>query len=222
MIIKIDTGGKKLVMVFDFDGTITEEDIFDSIFNRYADPEWWEAHRDYHDEKITLKEAYLKMAEYFRGKKEDLYRFLEEKALLRKGFKELLARLNTSGIRSMIVSNGFDIYIDYLLRLWQIEYAEADLRCHHAKIVGGRFIPTFNEHRDLKHDRCLIGKAEVVEELQQAGNFVGFAGNGYSDTPASRIADLAFARDRLADYCKENGIDFVPFTDFDDIRNHLF
>ena len=222
MTIKIDTGGKDLVMAFDFDGTITEEDIFDSIFARYAGPEWWEAHRDYHDEKITLKEAYLEMAKHFRGEEEDLYRFLEEKARLRQGFKELLGRLNGSGVRTLIVSNGFDIYLDYLLRLWKIEIPEDDVRSHHAEIASGRFIPSFNEHRELKHDRCLIGKAEVVEELQKEGKFVGFAGNGHSDTPAARIADLVFARDQMADYCRKNGIAFIPFATFDDISACLF
>jgi len=209
-------------MVFDFDGTITEEDIFDGLFSRYASPEFWEAHRAYHDREISMKEAYLAMAEHFRGERDKIYSFLRKEARLREGFKELHHRLAGAGIRSLIVSNGFDIYLDYLVKLWNLGFKDRDIICHHAEIIDGRFIPSFREHRDLRHTSCLIGKAEIIRELQGEGAFVAFAGNGYSDTPAAHVADLVFARDRLADYCREERLTFIPFLTFREVESYLF
>jgi len=222
MSLKINTGGKPFVTVFDFDGTITEEDIFDGLFSRYAGPECWEAHQAYHDREISLKEAYLEMAEHFQGNLEDIHSFLQEEAVLRYGFRELHNRLTAEGARSMIVSNGFDIYLEYLLKLWHLEFPREDVICHHAEIKDGKFIPTFREHRKLRHTNCLIGKAETIREIQQDGAFVAFAGNGYSDTPAAHVADLVFGRQRLEEYCREKKIPFVPFSTFTEVQDYLF
>ena len=222
MPLKIDTGGKPFTMVFDFDGTITEEDMFDGLFSRYAHPKYWEAHQAYHDREISLKDAYLGMAEHFRGSLEDIHSFLRREAMLRDGFRELHERLTVEGARSMIVSNGFDIYLEYLVKLWNLGFAQEDVICHHAEIKDGQFIPTFREHRELRHTNCLIGKAETIRELQQEGAFVAFAGNGYSDTPAAHVADLVFGRQRLEKYCREKKIPFVPFSTFTEVEHYLF
>ena len=220
--LKINTGGKDLVMVFDFDGTITEEDVFDSIFYEFGRPRWREAHRAYLKFEISMEEAYIMISDHFRGSPEEVYSFIRRAARLRKGFKELLERLNRRQIPVMIVSNGFDLYLFHLLDFWKIDYSNIDIRCHHAEIRKNRFLPDFNVHVNLKHDRCLIGKAEILEELKGKGKFACFAGNGLSDTPASRQADLLFARDHLADYCRKNRINFIPFTDFYDVIKYLF
>jgi 2-hydroxy-3-keto-5-methylthiopentenyl-1-phosphate phosphatase len=220
--LKIDTGGKRFAMVFDFDGTITEEDVFDSLFYRFAHPDWLEAHRDYHHQVITMEEAYLLMTRSFTGSVEEVRDFVRKTARLRKGFKRLLEKLRGNGTRTLIISNGFDLYLFYLLDLWEVDRRDLEIRCHHAEIKDRSFIPAFRQHVNLRHDQCLIGKAEAIEELQAEGYFVAFAGNGLSDTPASHVADLIFARAELADYCRKEGIDFIPFRDFFDLSTRLF
>ena len=205
---------KKTAMVFDFDGTITEEDVFDAIFSHYADPAWWKIHKKYHDREMTLKEAYTGMARYFRGSLPDLHDFLDSRARLRKGFRQLLKLLIKQGVEVIIASNGFDLYINYLLHLWEIDCSGIEVRCHHAEIRDHRFIPTFAEHPELKHRNCLIGKAEIIEGLQASGRQVCFFGNGYSDTPAAEVADLVFARAILADYCERKDIKYFYLNDF--------
>lgn len=222
MPLQIDTGGKPFTIVFDFDGTITEEDIFDGLFARYADPKCWETHQAYHDREISLKEAYLGMAAHFQGSREDIYSFLRNEAQLRDGFRELHERLTSDGVRSIIISNGFDIYIEYLIKLWDLGFSEENIFCHHAEIRGDQFIPIFREHEKLSHHNCLIGKAEKILELQQDGAFVAFAGNGYSDTPAAHVSDLVFGRQRLEEYCQEEKISFIPFSTFTEVEEYLF
>jgi len=220
--LKIDAGGKPAVMIFDFDGTITEEDIFDALFRRFADPACWEAHRAYHDRELSMKETYREMSRYFHASLPEIHRFLHDKARLRKGFKKLCGALDAAGIERMIVSNGFDLYLHYLVDLWDLDFTENQIFCHSAGIENGRFIPRFREHRNLSADNCLIGKAEIVREEREKGKFIIFAGNGFSDTPAAHDADLVVARQRLADYCRTKEIPFVPFSTFQEVTTHLF
>jgi hypothetical protein len=50
-----------------------------------------------------------------------------------------------------------------------------------------------------------------------------FIGDGVSDLPAARQADVLFARRglRLEEYCKENNIPYIPFDTFADIQREL-
>lgn len=50
-----------------------------------------------------------------------------------------------------------------------------------------------------------------------------FIGDGVSDLPAAREADVLFARRGLAldDYCRENNIPFIPFDTFSDIKAEI-
>jgi len=215
------TPDKKTALVFDFDGTITGEDVFDAIFSRYADPAWWKIHKKYHNREMTLKEAYTRMARHFRGSLPELHNFLDRRARLRRGFRQLLAWLKERGSKIVIASNGFDLYIDYLLRRWRIDLTGIEVHRHHAEIRGRRFLPTFAEHPGLRHPHCLIGKAEIIEELRASGNRVCFFGNGYSDTAAAGAADLVFARAILAEHCAREGIEYLHFNDFMEVISAL-
>ena len=50
-----------------------------------------------------------------------------------------------------------------------------------------------------------------------------FIGDGVSDLPAAREADVLFARRglRLEEYCQENNISYIPFDTFADIQSKL-
>ncbi len=211
----------KPAVVFDFDGTITDIDVFDSLFAEFADPAWLDAHRAYHEDECGLEEAYHRMVVHFRAAWRDVADFLDRRIGLREGFRELTAELREKRVRTLIVSNGFDLYIDYLLDRWGIERDDFEIICHHARIEGDRFVPSFRRHSELEHAHCLIGKAEIVSRLKSEGYSVAFCGDGYSDTPASRVADLVFARGDLARFCRKNGIAFRYLDDFFTVRERL-
>ena len=208
-------------MVFDFDATVTDVDVFDSLFAEFADPAWLVAHRAYHENECGLEEAYHRMIAHFRGSRQDVTKFLDTRIGLRPGFKELMAYLEEEGIKTLIVSNGFDLYINDLLDRWEIDRRQLEIICHHARIEGERFVPEFRRHADLKHAHCLIGKAEIITRLRMEGYFVAFCGDGYSDTPAARVADLVFARGHLARFCRAEKIAFHRFDNFISVLRRL-
>jgi 2-hydroxy-3-keto-5-methylthiopentenyl-1-phosphate phosphatase len=50
---------------------------------------------------------------------------------------------------------------------------------------------------------------------------VAFVGEGASDRYGALYADVAFAKDRLVDIAGRDGVPFVAWETFDDVRRHL-
>ena len=48
-----------------------------------------------------------------------------------------------------------------------------------------------------------------------------YVGDGYSDRCVAEAAKRVFARDGLAKYLAERGVEFEPFTDFVDLETRL-
>lgn len=86
-----------------------------------------------------------------------------------------------------------------------------------------------HEGTALGHDKALsIQEARAAAEADLAGDdgtvpLIVFIGDGVSDLPAARQADVLFARRglRLEEYCVENSIAYVPFDTFADVRREL-
>src|SRR5439155_19923004 len=53
------------------------------------------------------------------------------------------------------------------------------------------------------------------------GGAVAFVGEGYSDRFGAVYADVTFAKHHLATLCEQEGIPFLPWQDYDDVRRGL-
>lgn len=98
-----------------------------------------------------------------------------------------------------------------------------------AKIAhdGSKWEAVWRHDTDLGHD-----KAQSINEYRQTAALeadngtiplIVFIGDGVSDLPAAREADVLFARRglRLEEYCVEHSIPFTPFDTFADIQREV-
>jgi 2,3-diketo-5-methylthio-1-phosphopentane phosphatase len=98
-----------------------------------------------------------------------------------------------------------------------------------AKIAddGSEWKPVWRHDTELGHDKALsIAEAREEAELTcEDGTIplIVFIGDGVSDLPAARQADVLFARRglRLEEYCVENKISYIPFDTFADIETEV-
>jgi len=92
---------------------------------------------------------------------------------------------------------------------------------------GSEWKPVWRHDTELGHDKALsITEARKEAELQcEDGTIplIVFIGDGVSDLPAAREADVLFARRglRLEEYCVENGIKYTPFDTFADVEREV-
>lgn len=92
---------------------------------------------------------------------------------------------------------------------------------------GSQWKPVWRHDTELGHDKALsITEAREEAQLEcEDGTIplIVFIGDGVSDLPAARQADVLFARRglRLEEYCIEHKIAYVPFDTFADIQKEV-
>lgn len=79
----------------------------------------------------------------------------------------------------------------------------------------------------LGHDKAISMKEARRDAIEACGDdavpLVVFIGDGVSDLPAAREADVLFAKKglRLEEYCQEHKIAYIPFVTFADIQREI-
>lgn len=152
-----------------------------------------------------------------KSDKRTLIEYTRRHAQLRPGFPELLDFCEKNKFEFVIVSNGFDFYIDVVLN---------DLGLNHIKTVYGK--TEFN-HNGLAVKYFSPAGIEMMSGFKEAytrlymeqGYRIIYIGNGISDIPAARLSYRIFARDDLLVHCSEAKLNCVPFADMYDVVKGL-
>ena len=95
----------------------------------------------------------------------------------------------------------------------------------HAKIIsnhgvfrGEFFEITFpNDYSGCKNNAGTC-KCKIVSDLKQEYKNVVYIGDGVSDFCVADKADVLYAKSKLLNYCKDKGIECVPYSSFKDIE----
>ena len=210
---------EKLFIACDFDGTITRNDTLHLIVARYGEPGLWEAIEPrLRAGEMTLEQA---MQEEFAGVRatfEQVRELVLREAGLRAGFPEFVAWARDGGHRLVVLSSGFRSVIDAVLRRWglghlEVASHEAEFTPHGCRLVWA----DRGERCDACGRRCK--RHDVRTRLD--GEAMVLIGDGVSDRCAARMADVVFARDHLARDLTVDGVPFVPFEDFHEVRQAL-
>jgi 2,3-diketo-5-methylthio-1-phosphopentane phosphatase len=197
-----------LVLLTDFDFTISQVDVGDLVVETLSPPSaevvercrageagskvWW---RD-SMAKCSLDEA-LALADtvdvdpYFPG---------------------FAAWAAEQQIPLAIVSDGFWFYIQRILGKAGLE--GLPVFCNEMPRTGTLEFP----HANPACDRCGCCKAGVVKRLREMGARVIYIGDGTSDFYASAFADWVFAKGSLAGHLERSGSPFYPFDTFADVH----
>ena len=92
---------------------------------------------------------------------------------------------------------------------------------------GSQWTPIWRHANELGHDKELSIKeykeAAKIESEDGSIPMIIFIGDGVSDLPAARNADVLFARRglRLEEYCLEHKIPYIPFDTFADVQREV-
>lgn len=208
----------RYIMLADFDGTAAERDVQQVILDALADPAAWRAiNRVWADGGMTTAERSRRQWDLISAGEAEVLAVLEDLAL-DAGFPAFAQLCEQRGYPLYVVSDGFDFYIAPLLRRAGLE--RLPVIANTLAYRGGR--PEFRFLLQRSPDQYYGNdKTYVIEQLRQSGSTVVYIGDGYSDRAAAHAADLLFAKDRLAEYCREAGIAFIPFRTFRDVCRYF-
>jgi len=215
---------KKPILFLDFDGTITKRDAVDAILESFADSRWLEIEEDWKQGRIGSRECLTAQMRLVRATKDQIDALLDS-IEIDEGFVKLLDACAERGVEAHIISDGFDYCINRILTRpalnLKARLTGARVFSSHLEAARDRWqvdFPSF--HRSCGHG-CATCKPAIMSLLNPNGGPTIFVGDGLSDKYAAASTDLVFAKDTLADYCRESQIEHRPYHNLTEVAEHL-
>lgn len=204
-------------LVVDFDGTACRQDVSELLLDAFGEP-GWEAYDEAVDRgEMGLREAARHQAAMLHGSREAMLAYALERAELDPTFPPFVAWARSRGLPLEVVSDGFAFYIRPMLERAGL----GDLPVLTNEMVfDGR--PTLLHPNG--HPACVgcgTCKMLAVQRLRADHGPVAFVGEGQSDRYGALYADVVFAKDALAPICERDGVPYLPWETFDDVRTAL-
>jgi 2-hydroxy-3-keto-5-methylthiopentenyl-1-phosphate phosphatase len=201
----------------DFDGTVTEIDLLDTIARDFGDPVVYQEVEDgLHGGTMPLREVITREFEPVRSPLHEVVDWELENVRVRSGFRDFVELAHERGWRVVIVSSGFHELIEPIL-----EREGVDVELHANRVDpstdGWRVDWRYDAECDSCGESC---KRSIVQELAGADELV-YIGDGYSDRCAAEGSDRVFATRGLAKYLDEQGVPYERFDDFHDVARSL-
>jgi 2-hydroxy-3-keto-5-methylthiopentenyl-1-phosphate phosphatase len=195
----------------DFDGTISLQDVTDSLLLRFARPGWRELEQAWSEGRIGSQDCMAGQVALLDCSRDELDAHIDGMAI-DPAFARFVARLQRDGVPLWILSDGLDHVIRSMLRRagiggvpivashlvqvntrsWALEFPHARKSCTSASAT------------------CKCAWARAAEPHP-----VLMIGDGASDVCVAGKATLTFARDRLLEHCVEVGLPHRAVGDFE-------
>lgn len=212
---------RKITIISDFDGTISERDIGHHFFGTFIPDkeQWQELLRRWKFGLVSSKECLEHEISWVKARRKDLDQFIGNETL-DPYFKDFVDFCNRRRFDILILSDGLDYYIDYLLMkfgLGFLRFKANKLVLRNGNISGIAF-PYYNM---MECTMCANCKKYHLEQLKEEGHYIIYVGNGFSDRCPAGYADMVLAKGDLLDHCQQEEIDCIPFSNFRDVEREL-
>lgn len=210
----------------DFDGTISVTDTGIAIINALELDEAWEIEHIWRAGKISSMECLARQFAMVKLSPAELYALLDTFPL-HEDFREFFGFLRERRASLVVVSDGLDFYVDYLLGRFGFSTCEGE------RVLERRYdcIPRFANHAEPGPEGVAISFPHGSPICRQCGNCklehlfrlrpqfrrVIYIGDGYSDMCPAKYADVLFAKDHLAEAAAARGMGYFPFDSFADV-----
>ncbi|MFX0145503.1 MAG: MtnX-like HAD-IB family phosphatase [Candidatus Hodarchaeota archaeon] len=205
-------GKAKFAFLCDFDGTVCPTQMMDFLYGRFAACGLEFAERWGRGE-ISTQEEIVSTFDTVSANREEMEAALDT-IEIDPHFPAFLQFCRDQDYSFAIVSDGLEWYIDYILARHDIYGVDIYANQIHFEDRGFRFeFPWYDDETPMRG----VCKPMIVRRYQDRGRVVVYAGDGKSDFEVIGVADLVFARRKLARFAREQGVDFTEFRDCRDL-----
>ncbi len=207
---------KKTVLFIDFDNTISQGDVLDSVIEKFSPTREWEtAQTAWREGRISTLECLHRQMSGLEVDATSLFEFVRQTPI-DPGFVRLQDWAAATGTEMLIVSDNFAPILNEILRHHHI--LAPPVFANALTFADGHIIPSF-PYRSATCPRCAHCKS--VHFARYEGYRTIYVGDGLSDTCPAMRADLIFAKDSLAAYLQAQGKGYTPFRTLDDVVDAL-
>jgi 2,3-diketo-5-methylthio-1-phosphopentane phosphatase len=203
-------------VLVDFDGTACLHDVAEHLLIEFGDPSWPEWDRAWERGEIGSHEVILAQAAMLAEPTDALLAFALRHCPVDPTFAPFVRWLENLGVPVTIVSDGFGFYIEPLLGASALEHLPVITNTWSED--GGPRV-----HFENGHPECIgCGTCKMAAVLNaRALGPVAYVGDGGSDRFGAIYSDVVFAKDALVDIAKADGVPFLEWRTFDDVRHQL-
>jgi 2-hydroxy-3-keto-5-methylthiopentenyl-1-phosphate phosphatase len=212
---------ERLLLVLDYDGTVTVDECNEIILQRFTGDAWRAFEARALDGSLSHAECFRRQFGLVRAPREELFAAMADLAEPAPGLASFLEWALAGGARVAVVSVGFREAIE---RVWRrhrlppVELYASELQ----PLPEGGYTVVLD---DLFGDCPACGpggcKGGAVRALRAGADAVAAFGDGVGDLCLAREADIVFARGVLQKLCDAEGIAYYPLTDFETARAQL-
>lgn len=208
-----------MVFLIDFDGTLALGDTVDRLLEKHADPAWERLEADWMANRITAMDCMQQQIGLVRADRATLDQFFGA-ITIDPHFRAFWEYVRADAILA-VASDGLEHAVRCALQMQSL----GDIPVYANKL---EFLPEDRISLSFPHrnEACSGGngmcKCAVGRSLaSKRGGPVVLVGDGKSDACLAARADVVFAKDWLADHCRQQGIAFLPFHDFADVLREV-
>jgi 2-hydroxy-3-keto-5-methylthiopentenyl-1-phosphate phosphatase len=198
----------------DFDGTITARDATDAILDAFADPRWLDVEEAWKSGRIGSRECLTAQMALVSASPSDVDALLDGVAV-DPGLVTLLRFCIARSAPVHIISDGFDYCIGRILGRPSLGLAEylkdVPIVSSHLEPEGVHWRVTFSSPRQPCPHGCATCKPAAMKRLNADARPTVFVGDGLSDRYAAGAAGIVFAKDKLAEFCVDTSLPYIPY-----------
>ena len=204
---------KHILVLVDFDGTITQNDVGADLFDTFSKEESQKIVSLWLKGGISSRECLERLCELIKITRLELKKFALSQKIDGKFpvFADLCKR---EGLKLVILSDGLDFYIKLILKKFGLE--KVPFYSNILRFEGSKLKPEF-PYFDRGCGNCGNCKRYHLKNLKGRKQKVVYIGDGLSDKCAIREADFIFAKNDLHKFCVKERIEHYPFCNFGDV-----
>jgi 2,3-diketo-5-methylthio-1-phosphopentane phosphatase len=203
----------------DFDGTIALDDVVDLLLERYGLAGWETLEQRWRNGQIGSLECMRGQVELLDMGLDELHACLDL-VVIDPAFPEFVSRARALEMPIRIVSDG----LDYVIRRILARHGLADMPIVANELVRADTPRRWRLNAPFTATGCRSATCKCVQ-LQFAPekpfNLSLLVGDGASDFCVAGQADFVFAKNKLIEYCRVEGIPHQPIAGFADATKLL-
>jgi 2-hydroxy-3-keto-5-methylthiopentenyl-1-phosphate phosphatase len=207
---------KTPVLFFDFDKTITQEDVLDRIIERFSisdDWQYWE--NAWVRGEISTLECLDRQIAGIRASEAELIDFVGS-FQIDPHFAAIVQWAASEHVDLFVVSDNFSCFVHEILSHHGL--SGLSVMANELTFFGDRPKAYF-PFRSTACERCAHCKAVHFKRFR--GRHKIYVGDGLSDVCPALAADVVFAKDSLAAYLTSRGIPFNEFASLEIVANFV-
>lgn len=206
----------KFAFFIDFDKTIATIDVCEDLVKSFSKPGWQELNEKWEKKELSTVECAKQTFKMFKTSDPKDFLNFADKAELDPDFSEFAAYCEKEEYPIVILSDGYDYYIEHLLKREGLE-----LTYYANKLIFEPALDIDALFSSQNCDSCGVCKLELMRKLSEPSCTTIYIGDGSSDFCPALSADIVFAKSALYEYCLANGKKARYFTGFSDILNKI-